>query len=245
MEALWRLAGGLVHDFNNLLTAITGYGSLLIERFGAEHPLRADVDEIVHAAEQAGRLAKQLLAFSRRRVLELRVIDLNALVASVDRLLRGLIAEDIEFVTSLGSELWPVKADPGQIEQLIMNLVVNARDAMPHGGRLVLSTSTLRVPEGGSPAHPGIPFGDWVSLSLQDRGLGMSAEMLDHIFEPFFTTKETGKGTGLGLASVHAIVQQSGGHVRVESEPGEGSTFNIYLPRVPGPLDEALAASTC
>jgi PAS domain S-box-containing protein len=241
METIGRLAGGVAHEFNNLLTAITGYAALLIESLGAKHPLRADVDEIVHAADQAARFTKQLLAFSHRQVLQPRVIDLNALVANVDRLLRRLIGEDIEFVTSLDSELWSVKADPGQIEQLIMNLAVNARDAMPRGGRLVLATSTLRVPEGGSSEHAGVPSGEWVSLSLQDRGLGMSAETLDRIFEPFFTTKETGKGTGLGLATVSAIVEQSEGHVRVESQPGEGSTFHIYLPRASGHLDEALA----
>ncbi|MBW1688001.1 MAG: PAS domain S-box protein [Deltaproteobacteria bacterium] len=241
MEAIGRLAGGVAHDFNNLLTAITGYSSLLIESLGADNPLRADVDEIVRAADQAASFTKQLLAFSRRQVLQPRVIDVNELVSNVDRLLRRVIGEDIDFVTSLDSELWPVKADPGQIEQLIMNLAVNARDAMPRGGRLVLATSTLHVPEGGGSAHPSIPAGDWVGLSLQDRGLGMSAQTLEHIFEPFFTTKETGKGTGLGLATVSAIVEQSGGHVRVKSEPGEGSTFSIYLPRTTGRPDETMA----
>jgi PAS domain S-box-containing protein len=239
MEAVGRLAGGVAHDFNNLLTAITGYGSLLIDGLGADHPLRGEVREIVHAAEQAGSLTKQLLAFTRRQILQPRVIDLNALVANVERLLRRVMGEDIEFVTSLDREIWSVKVDPGQIEQLIMNLAVNARDAMPRGGRLDLSTSKLRVPEGGSPTHPGLPAGEWVMLSLKDEGVGMSAETLDRIFEPFFTTKERGKGTGLGLATVYAIVEQSGGHVRVQSRPGQGSTFRIYLPRAIESLDEA------
>jgi len=194
----------------------------------------------VRAADQAGSLTKQLLAFSRRQVLQPRVIDLNALVANVDRMLRRLIGEDIEFLTSLEDEPWPVEVDPGQIEQLIMNLAVNARDAMPRGGRLVLATSKLHVPEAGSSTHPGIPPGDWTSLSLQDKGLGMSPDTLARIFEPFFTTKEMGKGTGLGLATVYGIVEQSGGHVRVESQPGKGSTFSVYLPRASSGLDEAL-----
>ncbi len=231
MEAIGRLAGGVAHDFNNLLTAITGYGDLLLDELGPDHPLRADAEEIIRAAEQAGGLTRQLLAFSRRQLLQPRVIDLNALVADVDRLLRRLIGEHIDLVSSLDGQLWPVKVDPGQMEQLILNLAVNARDAMLRGGRLSIRTSNRVVDDESASRHPGVSPGEWVTLSVRDTGIGMNSDTLDRIFEPFFTTKATGKGTGLGLSMVYGIVEQSGGKIRVTSEPDRGSTFTVYLPR--------------
>jgi two-component system cell cycle sensor histidine kinase/response regulator CckA len=237
LEAIGRLAGGVAHDFNNLLTAITGYGDLLLEEIGDDDALRIDAEEIIRAAERAGGLTRQLLAFSRRQVLLPKVIDLNALVADVDRFLRRLIGEDIELVTCLDGELPHVKLDPSQLEQLVINLAVNARDAMPRGGRLTIKTANLEVAPSGDPAHPGIAPGRYVTLSVRDTGIGMTSQTVSKIFEPFFTTKEAGKGTGLGLAMVYGIIQQSGGEIRVESQPGKGSTFTIYLPHVDEALD--------
>jgi PAS domain S-box-containing protein len=237
MEAIGRLAGGVAHDFNNLLTAITGYCDLLLEEIGDASELRADAEEIIRAAERAGGLTRQLLAFSRRQVLLPKVLDLNTLVADVDRLLRRLIGEDIELVTVLEGELPHVKLDPGQLEQLVLNLAVNARDAMPRGGRLTISTNDLEIGPGGDPAHPGIEPARYVTLSVRDTGVGMTPQTQSKIFEPFFTTKEAGKGTGLGLATVYGIIQQSGGEIRVESEVGRGSTFTVYLPQVDEAVD--------
>jgi two-component system, cell cycle sensor histidine kinase and response regulator CckA len=228
MEAIGRLAGGIAHDFNNLLTAILGYSEVLLHRLPAEGPLRREVEEIKKAGDRASSLTRQLLAFSRRQVLQPKVLDLNAIVASMENMLRRLIGEDIELVTVLGRRLGAVKADPGQLEQVIVNLVVNARDAMPEGGRLTVET-------GRSEGHgeTGIlpPPGGWVVLSVTDTGVGMDEETRAHLFEPFYTTKGPGKGTGLGLSTVYGIVAQSGGHIAVESEPGRGTTFRIYLPR--------------
>jgi PAS domain S-box-containing protein len=237
MEAIGRLAGGVAHDFNNLLTAITGYCNLLLEEIGEADELRADAEEITRAADRAAGLTRQLLAFSRRQVLHPRVLDLNAVMADVDRLLRRLIGEDIELVTSLADELPHVKLDPGQLEQLVINLAVNARDAMPRGGRLSISTTSLEIPPQGDLDHPGIEPARYVTFTVQDTGVGMPPETLSKIFEPFFTTKEAGKGTGLGLATVYGIIQQSGGEIRVESEPGQGSTFTVYLPQVDEAVD--------
>jgi PAS domain S-box-containing protein len=237
MEAIGRLAGGVAHDFNNLLTAITGYGDLLLEEIGENDGLRSDAEEIIRAAERAGGLTRQLLAFSRRQVLLPKVLDLNALVADVDRFLRRLIGEDIELVTCLDGELPHVKLDPGQLEQLVINLAVNARDAMPRGGRLTMKTSNLEIGPNGDPAHTGIAPGHYVTLSVRDTGVGMTQHTVSKIFEPFFTTKEAGKGTGLGLAMVYGIIQQSGGEIRVESQPGKGSTFTIYFRQVDEALD--------
>jgi PAS domain S-box-containing protein len=242
MEAIGRLAGGVAHDFNNLLTAITGYGDLLLEEIGESDALRADTEEIIRAADRAAGLTRQLLAFSRRQVLLPKVLDLNALVAEVDRLLRRLIGEDIELVVSLQGELPHVKLDPGQLEQLVINLAVNARDAMPRGGRLTISTSNLEIPPRGDPAHLGIEPGRYVTLRVSDTGIGMDPETLSKIFEPFFTTKGSRKGTGLGLATVYGTILQSGGEIRVQSQPGEGSTFTVYLPRVDEAVDPAVPA---
>jgi CheY-like chemotaxis protein len=237
MEAIGRLAGGVAHDFNNLLTAITGYGDLLLESIGDADEQRADAEEIIRAAERAGGLTRQLLAFSRRQVLLPKVLDLNALVADVDRFLRRLIGENIELVTHLEGEIPHVKLDPSQLEQLVINLAVNARDAMPRGGRLTMKTSNLEIGPDGDPSHPGIAPARYVTLSVRDAGVGMTPHTMSKIFEPFFTTKEAGKGTGLGLAMVYGIVQQSGGDIRVESHPGKGSTFTIYFRQVDEALD--------
>ncbi|MEN6626961.1 MAG: ATP-binding protein [Candidatus Sumerlaeia bacterium] len=222
MEAIGRLAGGIAHDFNNLLTVINGYSELLMARLGREHPLAKDVQEIKRAGERAGSMTRQLLAFSRRQVLQPRVIDLNSLIREMENMLRRLISEDVELVISLDEGLGRIMADPGQIEQVILNLAVNARDAMPEGGRLVLGTTNMDLDSG-----------RFVALSIADTGHGMTEETLAHIFEPFFTTKEMGKGTGLGLSTVYGIVKQSGGDIRASSRLGRGTTFQVLLPRLP------------
>jgi len=230
MESVGRLAGGIAHDFNNLLTAIIGYSDLVLQELDPEHASRRDIEEILRAAERAGGLTRQLLAFSRRQVLQPERVDLNSVVADIDRMLRRLIGEDIELVTELRGELAPIVADPGQIEQVIVNLVVNARDAMPRGGRIGLETSNFdcSVPvrvESGMLAP-----GRYVALRVSDTGVGMDDETRAQIFEPFFTTKEAAGGTGLGLASAYGIISQSRGQIDVTSRVGEGSTFTIYLP---------------
>ena len=232
MEAVGRLAGGVAHDFNNLLTAISGYSDLLLHRLPAYSTLRRDVEEIRKAGDRAAALTRQLLAFSRRQVLQPKVLDLNAVVTNMGQTLRHLIGEDIELSTDLSPSLSRVKADPGQIEQVIVNLAVNARDAMPDGGRITIATADAELSPAYAVAHPEVRPGPHVLLSVADTGHGMSDEIQAHLFEPFFTTKERGKGTGLGLATVYGIVQQSGGHIRVNSAADHGSTFLIYLPRV-------------
>ncbi len=232
MEAVGRLAGGIAHDFNNLLTIIAGYSQLALDQLGGREPLTGHVAEIRKASDRAASLTRQLLAFGRRQVLAAQVLNLNAVVANTEKMLRRLIGEDIELVASLDEELGYVKADPGQIEQVIFNLAVNARDAMPAGGRLTIETANLELGEDYAASHYPVKPGPYVMVAVSDTGSGMDAETLTHIFEPFFTTKEQGKGTGLGLAMVFGIVQQSGGHIAVYSEPGQGSTFKIYLPRV-------------
>ncbi len=232
MEAVGQLAGGVAHDFNNLLMVITGYSDQILSRLPADDPLRRKVEQIRKAGDRAASLTRQLLAFSRKQVIEPKVLDLNAVVAGIEKMLRRLIGEHIDIVMLPGRELGRVRADPGQIEQVIMNLVVNARDAMPHGGRLGLETANVEVEPGGARAHGGADQGRYVVLTVADNGVGMSRETLSRAFEPFFTTKEQGKGTGLGLATVYGIVKQSGGHIAVESEAGQGTTFRIYLPRV-------------
>jgi two-component system, cell cycle sensor histidine kinase and response regulator CckA len=235
MEAIGRLAGGIAHDFNNLLMTVTGYSELMLERLDPDDPLRQTAEEILKAATRAAALTRQLLAFSRKQVLTPSVLDLNAVVGDLERMLRRVIGEDIEFVSAFTPGEAPVKADRGQIEQVLMNLVVNARDAMPHGGQLNLTTSLVKLPPG-STTFPGAAPGRYVQLEVRDTGLGMDTSTMSHLFEPFFTTKESGKGTGLGLSTVYGIVTQSGGFISVESEPSRGATFRVLLPRADEPV---------
>jgi PAS domain S-box-containing protein len=238
MEAVGRLAGGVAHDFNNLLSVITGYCDLLLRPLAPEAPGRAQIEEMLGAAEAAISVTRQLLAFSRSQVIEPRVLDLSGVVGRTERLLQRLLGSDIALVTRLGSGTAAVRADPGQIEQVVMNLAVNARDAMPAGGRLVIETAVVQLDETAVRDEPAVRPGWFVMLAVCDTGVGMDALTQTRIFEPFFTTKDVGKGTGLGLATVYGIVRQSGGLIRVESEPGRGTTFRVYLPRV----EQAVAA---
>jgi signal transduction histidine kinase/CheY-like chemotaxis protein len=234
MEALGRLASGVAHDFNNLLGVIAGYGELLGKQLHDHPRLSKYCTDILKATERAAALTRQLLAFSRKQVLQPQVLDLNAVVADVEKMLRRLIGEDILLVTLPAENLGAVRADPGQIEQVLMNLAVNARDAMPRGGRLTIETANVDIDELYARSRPGVEPGPHVMLAVSDTGHGMKQEILDHIFEPFFTTKEARRGTGLGLATVHGIVKQSGGHIWAYSEPEHGATFKVYLPRVGG-----------
>jgi PAS domain S-box-containing protein len=232
MEAVGRLAGGVAHDFNNLLTIINGFAALLSEQTSAEDPRRGHLKEILMAGERAASLTRQLLAFSRRQVMEPRVLDLSSVLAEIEKMLRHLMGEDVELVTTLRPGLGRVKVDAGQIEQVIMNLAVNARDAMPKGGKLLIETSNVEVDEDYTRSHSNMISGKYVMMAVSDTGSGMNLDTQAHIFEPFFTTKEEGRGTGLGLATVYGIVKQSGGFIWVDSEPGRGSTFKIYFPQV-------------
>jgi PAS domain S-box-containing protein len=237
MEAIGQLAGGIAHDFNNLLTVIGGRSSLLLMRLGPDDPARKEVDLIQTTAQRAAGLTRQLLAFSRKQVLEPKPINLKTLVAGVTPILTRLIGEHIEIVIVAADGAAQVMADPGQMEQVIVNLVVNARDAMSDGGTLTIETSDRLVPDGGLRAHDRpVPPGSYVTLSIRDTGSGMDAATLARIFEPFFTTKEPGRGTGLGLSTVHGIVHQSGGYLAVESVVGRGTAFTIYLPRLLAPI---------
>ena len=231
MEAIGRLAGGIAHDFNNLLTVISGYSQLSLIKFQEGNPLRENLLEIQRATERAAALTRQLLAFGRRQILDMRLIDLNLIVQELDRMLRRVIGEDIELVTLLEKGLWRIKSDPSQIEQVILNLAVNARDAMPKGGRLTIETSNTELNQEYARSHIGVKPGPYVKLFIKDTGVGMSLEVMERAFEPFFTTKEKGKGTGLGLSTVYGIVKQSGGNIWVHSEIGRGTAFEIYLPR--------------
>ena len=240
LESVGRLAGGVAHDFNNLLTVITGYAQMLLSELPLVHPMRDRVDEIANAAIRAADLTRQLLTFSRRHVSEAKTISLNGLVQNLQKMLVRLIGEDVQLVLSLHPSAGDLRADPGQIEQIIMNLAVNARDAMPNGGELVIETSPFFVDERFAKAHLAIPPGSYVMLSVSDTGIGMAPDVKAHIFEPFFTTKEPGKGTGLGLSTVYGIVIQTGGTISVYSEHGRGTTFRILFPAV----EAAPAAAT-
>jgi len=237
MEAVGRLAGGIAHDFNNLLTAIIGYTDLALADLREGDPMRQDMEEILRAAHRAAGLTRQLLAFSRQQVLAPRVLDLNEVVQTVDKMLGRLVGEDIELQSVLAPGLGHIKADPGQLEQVIVNLAVNARDAMPTGGKRTIETADVEMAETRGRDLTTVPAGRYVMLAITDSGTGMDEDTKARIFEPFFTTKEQGKGTGLGLATVYGIVKQSGGFIWVYSEPGHGTTFKIYLPRVEGAAD--------
>lgn len=237
MEAVGRLSGGVAHDFNNLLGVIIGYAEFLQERLEPQNDLRGSVDEILNAGKRAAALTRQLLAFSRQQVLDPKVIDLNGAVSDMEKLLRRLIGEDVELSTQLASDLGRVKADQGQFEQVVMNLAVNARDAMPQGGKLIIATENIVMDDAFVRRYPyPVQPGPYVCLSVTDSGIGMDAETKARAFEPFFTTKEKGKGTGLGLSTVYGVVKQSGGYIDIFSSPGQGTTFKIYLPRI----DEAV-----
>jgi signal transduction histidine kinase len=226
MEAIGRLAGGVAHDFNNLLTVITGFAQLALLD---ENPARVGLEQILQAAERASGLTRQLLAFSRQQALEPRVLDLNQLVREMEKMLRRLIGEDLQVITKLADKPLPVKVDPGQLEQVILNLAVNSRDAMPRGGKLILSTSLRRLTGAAARLH-GLANNDYCVISVSDNGSGIPAAVLPHIFEPFFTTKAEGYGTGLGLSTAYGIVQQSGGAIHAHSEPGMGTTMTVFIP---------------
>ena len=238
VEAIGRLAGGIAHDFNNLLTVIKGYSQLSSFELKEGDPLRVNIDEIQNAAERAASLTRQLLAFSRRQVMEMKVLDLNTLLRDLNKMLRRVIGEDIEMVIQLAEDIGRIRADVGQIEQVIMNLAVNAKDAMPSGGKLTIETANVELDESYARSHVDVRHGHYVMFSVSDTGVGMTPEVRERIFEPFFTTKEMGKGTGLGLSTTYGIVKQSEGHIWVYSVQGKGTTFKIYLPRVNEPLEE-------
>jgi len=240
LEAVGKLSGGIAHDFNNLLGVIIGYSEALQESIQSDNPLRDAVDEIRKAGQRAATLTQQLLAFSRKQVLEPKILDVNAIIADMQKMLHRLIGEDVALKFEPDAELGNVKADRGQLEQVILNLAVNARDAMPRGGELTISTSNVELTQKDTLQHRYVIPGQYVMLKVSDTGIGMDAQTQSHIFEPFFTTKEKGKGTGLGLATVYGVVKQSEGYIWLESAPEKGTTFLIYLPRAKGAVESAL-----
>ncbi len=241
MEAVGRLAGGVAHDFNNLLMVISGYAEVILAKLPLDHPLHEKGRAIQQAADRATTLTRQLLAFSRKQLLELKVVDVNAIVQDMERLVRPLIGENVELITSLSPQAAHTRADAGQLEQVLMNLVVNAKDAMPGGGKLTIHTQNIFIDDSHRPEQQFIRPGNYVTLSVSDTGMGMDKETQSRIFEPFFTTKEKGKGTGLGLSTVYGIVKQSGGYVMVQSEQGRGTAFHIYLPKVDDAVEKQIA----
>jgi signal transduction histidine kinase len=238
-EVLGQMAGGVAHDFNNILAVIIGYSDLLQQQLEPGHPLQKYAEEIGRAGEHAARLTKQLLVFSRKQTVQPVVLDLNEVVKDLDKMLRRLINENIELTAALGDKIGRIKADPGQMGQVLVNLVVNARDAMPSGGQLTIATSNVTLDENHARAHPEAAPGNYVMLAVSDTGVGMTDEVKAHLFQAFFTTKPEGKGTGLGLAICQTIVKQSGGFIAVDSEPGKGTTFKVYFQRVDQPLQTA------
>ena len=239
MEAVGRLAGGVAHDFNNMLTIIAGYNRMILDGLSPLDPLRGYAEEILQAADRGGALTNQLLAFSRRQIMQPRVVNVNTVVKQTGKMLRRLIGEDIDLMLGLDPAVGNIKADPGHVDQAIVNLAVNARDAMPLGGRLTIETANVALDENYAKSHLDVQPGDFVMIAVSDTGHGMDAETRRRIFEPFFTTKEKGKGTGLGLATVYGTVKQTGGDIWVYSEPGRGTTFKLYFPRVPDPVAES------
>ena len=232
MEAVGRLAGGVAHDFNNMLTVISGYNRMLLDELAPGDDLRSYVEEAIAAADRAAELTNQLLTFSRRQIVQPRVINVNTVVRNSEKMLRRLIGEDIELVLGLKEDVGNIKVDPGHLEQAIVNLAVNSRDAMPLGGRLAVESANVHLDENYARSHVGVKPGEFVMIAVSDTGTGIDAKTRQHIFEPFFTTKEKGKGTGLGLATVYGIVKQGGGDIWVYSELGKGTTFKLYFPRV-------------
>jgi len=237
MEVMGQLASGVAHDFNNILAVIIGYSDLMREELSPDHPLYKYAEEIRHAGEHATRLTRQLLVFSRKQTVEPVVLDLNEVVNDLDKMLRRLINENVELTVALGKQIGRVKADVGYIGQVLVNLIINARDAMPSGGQLAITTGNVTLDEDYARRHPEVVPGDYVMLSVSDTGIGMTDEVKAHLFEAFFTTKPKGKGTGLGLATCQTIVKQSGGHIDADSQLGKGTTFKIYFPRVDQPVE--------
>ncbi|MEO8370340.1 MAG: PAS domain S-box protein [Candidatus Solibacter sp.] len=238
MEAVGRLAGGVAHDFNNMLTVIAGYNRMILDELSTLDPLRGYAEEILKAADRAGALTNQLLAFSRRQILQTRVMSLNEAVGQTENMLRRLIGEDVQIVMNLAPDAGNIRSDPHHIEQAIVNLALNSRDAMPGGGRIIIETSNVEIDDTYIKTHMGVTPGDFVMVAVSDTGEGMDSATRQNIFEPFFTTKKRGKGTGLGLATVYGTVKQCGGDIWVYSEPGQGTTFKLYFPRVLEPAAE-------